>query len=406
MTHPLVLGLGGTVDYEIVWDAGVLERLAREHAVTGEEIAAELRARRPIRTERDLLVSVLAFLGSGAGGERFVESSAAVLDFAAHFETVVTLGGTGVRAGLAMAGLGIPSTQHLVSIDDNVRRLLPPEIDWICSAEHDSLDPHLIVQFPAGARVRVGDADGDAEIVAQHPNRLIYSNDPPNRELRLSRDLGDALRGASLFLVSGFNSMQDEGELDARLDELVVALDRLPAEALVLYEDAGFHVPAMSSRVRSRLAGRAAVHGMNEDELQDYLGRPIDLLDAAKVALALDDVRSAVVAPVVLVHTKYWAAAVGPEASRFADALDGGVTMAATRFRLGDGITPERYAATQQLERHARGAEFARAFAALPPSRAGEERVAVPAFHLAVENPTTIGLGDTFVGGVIAALAR
>ncbi|TPW70211.1 ADP-dependent glucokinase/phosphofructokinase [Schumannella sp. 10F1B-5-1] len=400
MTHPLVLGLGGTVDYEIDWDAAVLERLAADYAITLDELDARI----PIRTERDLVVTVLAFLGGGGGGERFVESSQVVLDFAAHFPTRVTLGGTGVRAGLAMAGLGIPSTQHLVSIDDNVRRLLPPEIDWVCSAERDTLDPHLIVQFPAGARVRVG----DGEVVAAHPNRLIYSNDPPNRHLVLSPELGDALASASLFLVSGFNSMQHEGELDARLDDLDAALDRLPAEAVVLYEDAGFHVPAMSALVRTRLAGRAAVHGMNEDELQDYIGRPVDLLDPADVARALDEVRAAVVAPVVLVHTKYWAAAAGVGAGRFRAALDGGVTMAATRFRLGDGITPERYAATRELARHAEGAAFARELAALPAARdahPGFERVAVPAFRLEVPNPTTIGLGDTFVGGFVAALA-
>jgi ADP-dependent phosphofructokinase/glucokinase len=30
----------------------------------------------------------------------------------------------------------------------------------------------------------------------------------------------------------------------------------------------------------------------------------------------------------------------------------------------------------------------------------------IPSFALDVENPTTVGLGDTFVGGFLAAVAR
>jgi hypothetical protein len=94
----------------------------------------------------------------------------------------VTLGGTGVRAGIALANLGIPSTQHLVSIDDNVRRLMPPIIDWVCSAAADTLDPHLIVQYPAGAVVALA----DGEVVAPSANRVIVANDRPNREMAIA----------------------------------------------------------------------------------------------------------------------------------------------------------------------------------------------------------------------------
>src|SRR5688572_31170181 len=44
------------------------------------------------------------------------------------------------RAGLALDRLGIGSVQHLVSIDDNVRRLLPPSIRYVSSATADTLD--------------------------------------------------------------------------------------------------------------------------------------------------------------------------------------------------------------------------------------------------------------------------
>ena len=137
MSGQLVLGLGGTVDYEIRWDAEVIGALARDLGIRRHELTTQAE----ITDERSLVVTVLAFLASGAGGERFVASSEIVERFADRFEKTVTLGGTGVRAGLALANLGITSTQHLVSIDDNVRRLMPPQIGWICSATEDTLDP-------------------------------------------------------------------------------------------------------------------------------------------------------------------------------------------------------------------------------------------------------------------------
>jgi len=45
-------------------------------------------------------------------------------------------------------------------------------------------------------------------------------------------------------------------------------------------------VPTFSRRVREALLDRVDIYGLNEDELQSYLGRPVDLLDAAGVPVA------------------------------------------------------------------------------------------------------------------------
>jgi len=387
----LVLGLGGTVDYEIEWDSRVFEGLIRDFEIRSDELST----REPIVDERALVVTVLGFLERGVGGERFVASSDIVLAFASRFRTRVTLGGTGVRAGIAMHSLGVPSTQHLVSIDDNVRQLLPESIAWISSADGDTLDPHLIVQFAAGARVSAGDID----ITARSANRVILANDPPNREMRLSPRLGPTLRTADAFLVSGFNTMQDPSLLESRLDELAQAMGELPESALVFYEDAGFYEPGFSARVRERLLDRIDVYSLNEDELQEYLGRPLDLLDPAAIATALVEARRLIPAPVLVVHSRFWALAFGSDAERYRAALAGGVAMAATRYRVGDGHTARDYAETTALAVHSGGVAFAAAIEARFHGRV----VCVPAYDLRPENPTTIGLGDTFVGGFFAA---
>ena len=391
MTAHLVLGLGGTVDYEIEWDSAVLEGLIRDLEIRSDELSTAT----PITDERALVVTVLAFLERGVGGERFVASSDIVEAFAARFPTKITLGGTGVRAGIAMHSLGVGSTQHLVSIDDNVRQLLPESIGWISSADRDTLDPHLIVQFAAGARVSAGDID----ITAPSPNRVILANDPPNREMRLSAELGPTLRRADALLVSGFNTMQDPSLLERRLDELALAMAELPESALVFYEDAGFYEPGFSARVRERLLDRIDVYSLNEDELQEYLGRPLDLLDPAAIATALVEARELIPAPALVVHSRYWALAVGPDAGRYRAALAGGVAMAATRYRVGDGHTAHDYAETTALAVHSGGVAFAAAIEARFPGLVA----CVPAYDLRTESPTTIGLGDTFVGGFFAA---
>jgi ADP-dependent phosphofructokinase/glucokinase len=229
MSASIVLGLGGTVDYELAWDAGVLASLASHHGI----VATELDAATPVVDERSLVVSILGYLKDGVGGERFVGSPEILDAFAARFDTRVTLGGTCVRAAIAMRSLGVESLVHLVSIDDHVRRLLPDGVSYVCSADEDSTDPHLIVQYPAGAAIRVG----DIEIVTEHPNRLIYVNDRPNRELVLSDSLAATLQGARVFLVSGFNTIQDAAVLDERVGQIRRHLAELPAGAVAPRED-------------------------------------------------------------------------------------------------------------------------------------------------------------------------
>ncbi|KQR21548.1 MULTISPECIES: ADP-dependent glucokinase/phosphofructokinase [Microbacterium] len=390
MVGDLVLGLGGTVDYEIGWDADVLSALARSHRIRLDELTTTT----PIIDERALVVTVLAFLATGGGGERFVLSSDIVERFAAHFDVEITLGGTGVRAGIALDRIGVPTVQHLVSIDDNVRRLLPATMRIVSSATRDTLDPHLIVQYPEATTVELM----DATVTAPASNRLIFANDAPNREMAIAADLGEALTGAEAFLVSGFNTMQDAALLERRLDDLTAAMRHLPADALVYYEDAGFYRRELSSLVRARLLDRIDVYGMNEDELQEYLGRPVDLLSPDDVVAALAEVHEVIPARALVVHTKYWAIAVGPDSARHRVGLESAVRTAATRYRRGDACTVDDLDDTARLPRHAGGA----AVVAAAESRRGA--TGVPAFVVDTAHPTTIGLGDTFVGGFLAAV--
>jgi ADP-dependent phosphofructokinase/glucokinase len=332
---------------------------------------------------------------NGSGGERFIASSDIVDTFASHFGKKITLGGTCVRAAMAMDKLGLKSTLHLVSIDDHVRQLLPPSCSYICSASHDSTDPHLIVQFKAGTRVRVADID----IRSPHPNRLIFAHDPPHEELLISDELGLTLADAVVFLISGFNVIRDAAILDQRLATLKQHMASLSADCLVHYEDAGFHVPALSRQVNRQLGDVIDVHSMNEDEMQAYLGGTCNLLDADEMAPALVELITRLTAPTVVVHTKYWSVVVGRGADSFTEALRGGVTMASTRYAYGDNFTEDDYNEVAQAPPSSAGATFARAIEARMPGLVRSS----PAVVMQTARPTMIGLGDSFVGGFLAA---
>ena len=253
-----MLGLGGCVDYELKLSSSTLQQLITEYGIRDTELGLSV----PVTDERNLIISLLAHMKRGAGGEYFAASSETLRGFALRFPRRASLGGTSVRAALAMSRLGVPCTLHLVSLNDHVRRLLPSSCDYISSAREDTLYPHLVVQYDQGTRVQVGDID----VQTPFPNRLIYVNDPANASLMLSEQLGSLLRDAAVFLISGFNTMRDQDVLDERLTTLRRHMQQLPPGAFVYYEDAAFHMPTF------REAG-AQCAARNHRRLQPERGR-------------------------------------------------------------------------------------------------------------------------------------
>jgi ADP-dependent phosphofructokinase/glucokinase len=394
MAGHVVLGLGGGIDYELKLSGSAMEQLVDEYRIRG----AELTTQGVVTSERDLVISILAYIAKGGGGEHFVASSDALQTFTRRFPHRTSLGGTSIRAAIAMSRLGVPSTLHLVSVNDVIRRMLPASCDYIASAQEDTFFPHLIAQYDQGLHVRAGDID----IRAPFPNRLIYVNDPVNEALMLADELGCRLRDAGVFLISGLNAIRHPGVLDQRLSTLRSHMRRLPPGAIVYYEDAGFHEPAFSRRIRDSLIDVIDVYGLNEDEMQSYLGHAVDLFSVPDVERALISLRTLIPAPTLLVHTKYWSTALGERANACAGPLDDGTVIASTRYSHGDEYTDEHCERMRRRPRRTEATEFAAALHA----RMGGVVCCVPSFELDVAEPTTIGLGDTFVGGFLAAVVR
>lgn len=393
MGEHIVLGLGNNIDYEIVWNSQVFEQLIVEYGITASELCTNKR----IVTTRDLVISILGFLTSEAGGERFVASPEIIEDFARRFQYKITLGGTSVRAAIAMRKLGYTSALHLVTMNDHVRRLIPQDSPWVCSNDRENVYPHLIVQYCQGTRIQARDIC----IHTNHSSRMIYVNDDDNLIMKLSPELVSLAAEARVLLISGFNAMHDSNLLANRLEQLLNILASLPSKPLIFYEDACFHEPALIAQVHRALSAVIDIYSLNENELQEYLGRKIALLDAGEVYAALKELAQMIPVPVFVIHTQYWALAFGSNADRYADALKGGVTMATTRFRCGDEFSSSDYLETAGLPAHPEGATFAAAISQL----AGTMVCCIPVAKVKQTEATTVGLGDAFVGGFLPALA-
>lgn len=390
----IAVGFGNNIDYEISWDAVVFERLA-----AGLEISpSELDPDRRIESVRDFVLSILGFVARGAGGERRVEDPTVLDELAGHFQYRETLGGSSVRAAVSMRTLGFTSALHLVTMNDHVRRLIPQDNPWVTSSEKEALYPHVIVQFDEGAQVRIA----EHTIRAPRANRLIYVNDPDNSEMKINPAFAELAADAEVFLIAGFNAMDSSQVLARRLETVREILSQLREDATVVFEDACYHEPALSTQLRRGLVDHIDVYGLNEDELEGYVGREVSLLDPADVWSALGELQRIIPVPVLILHTRDWALAFGENAERYRTALEGGITMATTRLRHGDHFSEADYGRTQRLPAKAESVRFASDLAAL----GGRRVCSVPSYFVEQKNLTTIGLGDAFVGGLLPRLTH
>src|SRR5699024_7925427 len=170
---------------------------------------------------------------------------------------------------------------------------------------------------------------------------------------------------------------------------------------VVIFEDAGQHVPELGARVQQVMARRADIFSMNEDELALHCSHGVDILDADAVAEALREVREHLGIANLLVHTQYWAAVYGPGAAHLRDALRFGTLAGAVRYMRGDAARRADDSSVAAQAPHPQGTVLAEGLE----ERFGSALVGVPAYELTPPAPTTIGLGDTFLGGFIAELA-
>lgn len=396
MKKQIALGFQNTVDFELAWEAHTLERLIEQHGICKQDIRCDI----PIQTERDLLLVLLSYMMAGTGSERTVRSSEVTRGFASHFSYQVTLGGTAIRAAIAMSHIGVPSTVHACSLNRHFTALIPDSVSWIASVpdEGENFHPHVILQYPLHAHIHANDID----FTTQRANRVIFAHDPPSEQLYIHPGFAQAIADSNVFLAASYNVIREESVLRDRLRSTIDIIRSLPADCVTVMEDACFESPRIRQIVTDTLSPYLHLFSMNEDELQDRAGQSFDLLDPKAVAQAIQTVYRQIQVPILVCHTAYWALAYGQNPESVRTALESGIAMAATRFRLGDHFSRADFEQSKQWAERPAGISFSQALARyLEPQRL----VCLPGKDLdQISRPTTIGLGDAFIGGMLPAL--
>ena len=396
MAAKIALGLNNGIDYEIRWDSSVIEKMIIEKGMK----ASDIRKLSIISSDWDLLSSILYYVSTGEGASAYVSDIKINFDFASKFDYKVTIGGAGTRAAIAIDKLGYSSIVHLVSTNNETRTKLPPSAVTYCGNDHDTLYPHLIVQFTEGTHIKANDID----ITSPRANRIMYLHDPDIMEMPLNEDFFKESGRCNVLLIGGFTTVPDPAEGLVKAKEVLGYINRyVGPRTEVYYEDScpPRGISEGHTEIWRTVAADISIFGLNEDELQNHIGRRINLLDAEEVVEALKDLKVLIPCKNYVLHTKYYALAYGTNASRYRDALVSGIALATTRLVHGDYYGSDEVKEIMSRPADPNGKQFTEAM-----DKLANGIVTLPSFLVTEKNVTTIGLGDAFVGGFLAKLSE
>ncbi len=398
MSERIAMGFHTCVDYELVWDTKVVEEQIKAFDIRADELRMDIE----VDSERAIWIVCLAHFKEGIGGEAVPSVPEDCERFASHFEYKVTLGGTATRAAIILDGLGYPTLLQTSCYNEHVKRLMPKGVRALpgVDKDHNKVYPHVVLQCRGGVRIHANDID----FVTPRENRIMVSRDFDSLNIPvLPEEFGKMITDVDVFLLGCFSEVIDKDVLKGCMEKTRALLSHLKKDAVVVLEDGCYVKKEFRYYVHEQLAQVIDVLSMNEDELQDYIGRRIDILNPQAVKEALENVRESTGVKTLITHSAAWALAYGENASGMREALEGGSIAASTRFRMGDGFTLKDFEATKEIPDKAQGIRFCEELRGL----LGEKVCCIPSKDLSfVEHPTVVGLGDTFAGGLLTGLLR
>lgn len=389
----IALGFSNTVDYEMIWSSAHIERLIRELSIHKDDI----RELNEINSLRDMVTIVLYHFSKGTGCGIAFRDNDILLDFIKGTQGKTMLGGTNVRAADVIDALGGESLLHLVSINPETIERLPASARIIGGDDYHCAYPHLALQFPAGAEIHSGDID----LRCPRPNRVLFTADVACAMMPISEEFLSEAEKSDILVMSSFDLMPDRDIIRARLDKILQCMGRWEGvKPTVYYEHGGFANKSSEKTVIDALAPVSDIFSMNEDELSGLYGGEITLLDADSVAKAFTAVRKRLNSRTLIVHSRYWVIAQGNVTEQIEKAIQSGIDVSATRYRCGC-VTPELLAETQRMPKQQKAFPFAGQI-----EKTLHECRCFPTYELSSDNATTVGLGDSFVGGFVYAFSR
>ena len=396
MGDKIVLGFHACVDFELKWDQKKIEELIRYYDIKEEELTTD---ELNIDSERKLLLASLGHMKAGVGAEFIPEKPEICFDFAQHFDYKTTIGGTAARAAIAISKLGYESALSMVCYNKYIKELLPEKVHYYSNVgeNHGDVYPHVVLSYPANAHIQANGVD----FVTPRENRMMFSRDVDSLNMVISQGFAPMLKDAEVMLLSCFSEVLDEAILKERMVQVNQLLEELPEKAFVVMEDGCYVNKEFRVYVHEALHEKLDALSMNEDEMQEYIGKRINIMNPAAVLDAIQYIYERINVPLLIVHSAKWAIAYGKDADKMAHVLEGGTNSASTRFCYGDDSGVKEYEETAKLAVRQDSIVFGEELEKM----SDRAICCVPSKDLSfVEHPVVVGLGDSFAGGLLPEL--
>ena len=405
--------MGYTSNLDLLCDFQVdkLNELLAEY-MSGEDLT-KMKPVKMIRTMQELLETVVYYCINGIGGEADVEDPELVKS---SFSFKNGMGGTAVQAAMALAQIGGKTLVHLTDDSKEVCELLHSSYihvvlgngvlgftDQVVS--HNPQETHFIVQFKKGDQVRLG----EQVIAIPCSNRLILTKNTVNEYLPLWEPyfkwIEQNAKQVTSNVLSSFNSILEKEVLKDRLQYVknhVEIYRRNNPDGIVYFEDAHYHNEEVRRLCVETLYPCVDILSMNEEELQytlkEMYGYDVDIDDIYScidgVEFLLDKFH---IKKGVIVHTKDYAMFVGnSENIDIENGLMYGMIMATAKASHGNYGTKEQIRQVLELGVSEKGLSNLKK---VEERGYGSRVILVPTKY--IDKPKyTIGLGDSFTGGV------
>lgn len=389
----IAMGFSNTVDYELEWDAQHIEMLIKKTGLRAEDIERK----QEITSLKDLLSSILFHMRGGTGCGLTLRDPAIIEAFLEGTQYRVTLGGTNIRAAEVISKLGGTSLVHLVSINPETISNMPDGTEYIGGEKYRCCFPHIALQYPANAHINAGEIN----IQTPRANRVLYSADIACMQMELAPRFFERLQDSTILVISGFDLILDHDILKKRVQEVSGYLNRMPRfHPVVFYEDGCFADAEKWEIIRCGLRNRIDIYSMNEDELQSLYGQQIDLFSPQDVLDALKCATKKFPGSVIVVHTCHYVLCYGDLTDKIVNSMENGMSVASCRYKYGN-VSEILLDGIHQLPFQSEARTFARKIELL------DNRIrCLPARQIDDVNVTTVGLGDSFVGGFVFEYCR
>lgn len=400
---------------------GTLDDALVERLFAGKIISPDLPRVARVRNVADLLTGIAQCIAAGDGTDLVVRDAEVQAWLLQRMPGRIQIGGTGVQAASTLATLGFPVVVHLTGRSPlQIEALAHRERIWLGTA--DGLTPvegaenpadetmwHPALEFAEGLR-----APMPGRPAAPAANRVLIGYDPVNADFQIDPGFSAALRNPALdiatLLISGFTQLHEEAIRSRVLRDAAAALHgwREARPDLFVHLELGAMPDfRMVAEVVQTLHPLVSSIGMNIDELRAFLAVHGVEMAAPGPELASQMRQLSAHYPTrrFSVHTReYCLTLTENDPEQEAAALLFGSLTAASRSRIAAfPELPDLAATLAKGTINPDGLSLLHTLGADSHGHLSPGVVATPgiAFH---GPAATVGLGDSFTGGILAML--